>query len=182
MLMLCFHLKTYLVSFFFSLSLFQSLLLEKHCPPSYSEGLLFLLFQAQACLTHYVFSLAFKLRCNRRFSFYLFNTVDKLDHRHDRSICFSVIFWLLQLNHIVENYIGSGDGQVNSLARQQFITFRCVNRERVKLNYSRILFLNTCLLKAYDVPDILQDIKIYRMRYWSLMVVVPSRTDKIDTL
>lgn len=71
---------------------------------------------------------------------------------------------------------------MNSLARQQFIIFQCVNRERVKLNYSRILFLNSCLLKAYDVPDILQDIKIYRMRYWSLMVEVPWRTDKIDTL
>lgn len=71
---------------------------------------------------------------------------------------------------------------MNSLASQQFITFQCVNMERVKLNYSSILFLNTCLLKAYDVPDILQNIKMYRMWYWSLVVEVPQRTDKVDTL
>lgn len=66
--------------------------LNHHCWKSIAlshnfEGLLFLFFQAQACL-----SLAFKLRCNQCFSLYPLNTVDKLDHKHDRSICFGVIF------------------------------------------------------------------------------------------
>lgn len=71
---------------------------------------------------------------------------------------------------------------MNSLASQQIITFQCVNMERVKLNYSSILFLNPCLLKADDVSDILQNIKMYRVRYWSPVVEVPWRTDKVDIL
>lgn len=158
-LRLCFCLKHFLVN--------SSCSLNHCCKKSIAfcqnfEELLVLLFQAQACLTHcIVLPVAFKLRCYQGFSFLSPLNAQWINWTTGMTDPFVSVLAFDGHNSVMlgKSMLVVDMDKWTELASRQSITFQCVNMERVKWNYSSILFLSACVLKLL-MCQTLQNIKM----------------------